>query len=46
MKAQMEVMSEKTYYPDTNSTMRVSYGKVQGFKPKDVVTYDHVSYAD
>ena len=46
MKAQMEVMSEKTYYPDANSTMRVSYGKVQGFKPKDGVTYDHVSYAD
>ena len=46
MKAQMEVMSEKTYYPDANSTMRVSYGKVQGFKPKDGVTYDYVSYAD
>ena len=26
--------------------MRVSYCKVQGFKPKDGVTYDHVSYAD
>jgi len=46
MKAQMEVMSEKIYYPDANSTMRVSYGKVQGFKPKDGVTYDHISYAD
>ena len=26
MQAQMEVMKEKKFYPDANSTMRVTYG--------------------
>tara|TARA_R110002096_G_scaffold365789_5_gene559159 strand:+ start:21679 stop:23844 length:2166 start_codon:yes stop_codon:yes gene_type:complete len=28
------------YYPDANSTLRLSYGKVEGFQPADAVTYD------
>jgi hypothetical protein len=39
MKGQMEVMKEKKFYPDANSTLRVSYGKVKGFKARDAVNY-------
>jgi len=28
------------YYPDANSTLRLAYGKVEDFKPKDAVNYD------
>jgi len=30
-------------YPDANLTLRVAYGKVQGYKPADGVTYDYFS---
>jgi hypothetical protein len=46
MKAQMEVLPNKRYFPDANSTLRVTYGQVQGYSPKDAVTYSHVSYLD
>jgi hypothetical protein len=39
MKAQMEVFKERKFYPDANSTMRVSYGKVKSYVPKDGVKY-------
>ncbi len=39
MKAQMEVFPEKEFSPDANFTMRVSYGRVRGFKPRDAVYY-------
>lgn len=39
----MEMQKDKTFYPDANSTFRVHYGKIAGFKPKDVVTYSHQS---
>jgi len=35
----MEMMPEKQFYPDANSTLRISYGKVEGFAPADAVTY-------
>lgn len=28
------------YYPDANSTLRLAYGKVEPFKPRDAVDYD------
>ncbi|UYW00687.1 S46 family peptidase [Flavobacterium agricola] len=37
---------EDRIFPDANSTLRVTYGKVNGYKPKDAVTYDHVTYLD
>ncbi len=46
MKAQMEVFSEKTFYPDANSTLRVTYGNVKGYKARDAVTYDYYTYMD
>ena len=39
MKAQMEMQSEKVFYPDANFTMRISYGKIKGFYPRDGVYY-------
>lgn len=41
MTAQMEYDKEKVYYPDANSTLRVSYGKVMGYKSKDAVYFTH-----
>jgi len=39
--ALMEMAPEKTQYPDANSTMRLSYGTVQNYDPKDGVTYKY-----
>ena len=39
--AVMEMAPEKTLYPDANSTMRLSYGTVQDYDPKDAVTYKY-----
>jgi hypothetical protein len=45
-KAQMEVFTEKKFYPDANSTLRVTYGKVNGYEPRDAVYYEPVTYLD
>ena len=37
---------DKVYYPDANSTMRVTYGKVLDYYPADAVHYDYVTYMD
>ncbi|WP_291859293.1 S46 family peptidase [Marinilabilia sp.] len=39
MKAQMEFESDKVLYPDANFTLRVGYGKVKGYEPRDAVKY-------
>ncbi len=39
--ALMEMVPEKTQYPDANFTMRLSYGSVQDYDPKDAVTYKY-----
>jgi hypothetical protein len=46
MKAQMEVMKEKKFYPDANSTLRVTYGQVKGYKARDAVQFDPYTYLD
>jgi hypothetical protein len=46
MQAQMEVMKEKTFYPDANSTMRVTFGNVKGYNPRDAVGFDYYTYLD
>ena len=40
MRAQMAVFSDRNFYPDANSTLRLSYGKVEGFSPSDGVIYN------
>jgi len=46
MEAQMKVFTEKKFFPDANSTLRVSYGKVSGYEPKDGVYYTPFTYLD
>jgi len=38
-KGLLEMESGKLHYPDANSTMRLTYGKVIGYKPTDGVQY-------
>nr|WP_240324971.1 S46 family peptidase [Lutibacter oceani] len=44
MTALMEVFPEKRFFPDANSTLRVNYGMVQGYEPKDGVYYTTQTY--
>jgi uncharacterized protein YeaO (DUF488 family) len=37
----MEMLGDKSFYPDANSTMRMSYGTVGSYKPADAVKYDY-----
>jgi len=37
----MEMVPEKTLYPDANFSMRLSYGTVQDYNPRDAVTYKY-----
>lgn len=46
MKAQLELYPDARIFPDANSTLRVTYGKVKGYAPKDAVYYDPVTYLD
>ena len=46
MKALMEVFPKERFYPDANSTLRVSYGKVEGYEPRDALSYGHQTYLD
>ncbi len=43
LKGVMEMNPNKVMYPDATFTMRVSYGKVAPYKPRDAVTYDYVT---
>jgi len=46
MQAQIDAFPEERLYPDANSTMRVTYGQVEGYFPKDGVCYTPVSHLD
>lgn len=46
MQAQMVVMPEKRFYPDANSTLRITYGKVEGAEPRDGIVYKAYTYLD
>ncbi len=46
MKAQMEAFPKKKFYPDANSTMRVTYGQVKGYEPKDAVAYKSQTFLE
>ena len=41
MDAQMEMQPDRRFYPDANFTLRVTYGNVKGYQPKDAVTYNY-----
>lgn len=37
----MEMQKDKIFYPDANSTMRLTYGQILNYKPKDGVEYKY-----
>ena len=46
MKAQLELNTNSRIFPDANSTLRVTYGKVKGYEPKDGTTYKPMTYLE
>lgn len=37
----MKMHPNKNFYPDANSTPRLTYGNVKGYRPRDAVYYDY-----
>ncbi|HKK80848.1 MAG TPA: S46 family peptidase, partial [Prolixibacteraceae bacterium] len=37
---------EENYYPDANSTMRLTYGTISGYEPRDAVYYNYYTTLD
>lgn len=46
MQAQMDVFSTRAFYPDANSTLRVTYGNVKKYQPRDGVKYELQTYME
>jgi hypothetical protein len=47
MKAILELSPKSArIFPDANSTLRVTYGKVKGYKPNDAITYEPLTYLE
>ena len=46
MKGLMEVFPNKRFFPDANSTLRVTYGQVSGYEPRDGVYYNTTTYLE
>ena len=44
--ALMDVYPDKRFWPDANSTLRVAYGQVEGYEPRDGVTYNTQTYLE
>ena len=39
-------LKKRNFYPDANSTLRVTYGNVKGYNPRDAVKHDYYTYLD
>jgi hypothetical protein len=46
MEAQLTILKDKRFYPDANSTLRVTYGNVKGYQPRDGMKYHFYTYMD
>ncbi len=44
MAQQMETDKNRAFFPDANSTLRVTYGKVKGSNPRDAVYYGYQTH--
>jgi len=42
----MEMQKDKIFYPDANFTLRVAYGNVDTYSPKDGIKYKHYTTLD
>ena len=41
MAQQLETDKDRKFFPDANSTLRVTYGKIKGSEPRDAVSYGY-----
>lgn len=46
MKAILDLFPDARIFPDANSTLRITYGKVGGYAPRDAVKYEPVTYLE
>ena len=46
MQGQLDVFKDKNFYPDANSTLRITYGNVKGYQPRDGMKYHFYTYMD
>lgn len=46
MKGLLEFDKMRSFYPDANSTLRITYGKVRGYSPRDAVDYEYYTTLD
>jgi hypothetical protein len=46
VRAQQELNPNKTFWADANSTLRLTYGKIEGSEPKDGVYYNYYTTID
>ena len=46
LRGMMEQYPDSNFFPDANLTLRVAYGHVKGFRPRDGVYYTHYSTLD
>ncbi len=46
MKAILDLFPDARIFPDANSTLRITYGKVGGYVPRDAVKYEPVTYLE
>lgn len=46
MDAQMKVLPERTYSPDANGTLRITFGKVEGYEPFDAAEFAYYTTLD
>jgi hypothetical protein len=46
MKGMMEMQPNKSFYPDANSTMRISYGTVKPYELRDGIIYNYFTTLD
>ena len=44
MEAMMKVFPKRRLYPDANGSLRVAYGNVQSYAPRDAVKYEPATY--
>lgn len=46
VKAIMEMQKDKIFYPDANFTMRMAFGKAEGYQARDAISYDYNTTLD
>ncbi len=44
MAQQMETDKDRKFFPDANSTLRVTYGQIKGSNPRDAVSYGYQTH--